>query len=237
MPNSDMFVLFTCDEGLAGLLTELLHGGAVQRASNLAGVLAATSGRPRAVGVIVDLDCVEAPVEFVRNLRKANPHVPLLALSSVLSNALINPLHEDRVELVVKPDVIANVSSFVQRARSAGFLPQQRLETWLDALAQRCRLSASERALAAGVLADDDLTRIARSLGYGERTLKQEVRSLLRKCQMRTLDGFTKTVLSEALAWDGQSPLTECDEDEREAVTLASVSCAAELPPSLVVAT
>jgi hypothetical protein len=233
MRNSDLFVILTCDEHVAELLQELLQGCAIRRASALEEVLSPSAQDSRIAGVVLDLDGLRSPVEAVRGLRQADPYVPVLALSSASPHELINPLHRERVQLVIKPDVAANVGSFARRACSAGVLPQQRLQTWLDALAQRCSLSASERTLAAGILADDDLTRAARLLGYGERALKQEIRSLLRKCQMRTVDGFTKTVLGDVLVWDGHSHTVPDREDQEEAVMAPDTGSAHDLASAI----
>ncbi len=128
--------------------------------------------------------------------------MPILALASSASCELINGVHEQRAELVVKPVADSNVVSFTQRALLSGWLPDARVSAWLDELSRRYDLTPREVQLIVYTLGNEPRTKMMRRLGITENTLKSQVRALLRKFGARSLDGLAKFVLSGALVWE-----------------------------------
>jgi len=159
--------------------------------------------RTRWSGVVVDLDGFDAePLFAMRCLREASPLVPVLALASRADAALVNGLHANRGELVLKPVGDVNVISFVQRALVSGWLPDERVAAWVSQLARVRGLTPREMQLVAYALGNESRQKVIRRLGITENTLKTQVRSLLRKCNARSMDGLAKRVLRDALVFE-----------------------------------
>ncbi len=172
---------------------------------------------PRALwsGVVIDLDSLDGAVaDTLRRVREAHPLVPILALASAASAELVNTLHAQRAELVMKPVGEVNVTSFVQRALVSGWLPDERVAAWVDELARRNHLTPREVQLMAYALGNESRTKVMRRLGITENTLKTQVRALLRKCSARSMDGLAKSVLRDALIFDAPPGRDELDDHE-----------------------
>ena len=166
-------------------------------------------------GVVVDLDADDPePLASMQRLRLAHPLVPVLALASKVNAELVNGLHAVRAELVLKPVGELNLVSFVQRALVSGWLPDERVAAWVDELARRRGLTPREVQLMAYALGNESRHQVMRRLGITENTLKTQVRALLRKCGATTMDGLAKTVLRDALIFDGEPPAMAEQEDD-----------------------
>jgi hypothetical protein len=61
-------------------------------------------------------------------------------------------------------------------------------------------------------LGNESRQKVMRRLGITENTLKTQVRSLLRKCSARSMDGLAKTVLRDALVFETQPVDMDADE-------------------------
>lgn len=211
------FLLITRDDGLALTLGEPLQRySVVRRAKTYAEAVTMLLPNSRWSGVVVDLDGFDAePLETMKRLREAHPLVPVLALASQASAGLINGLHAWRAELVLKPVGEVNLVSFVQRSLVSGWLPDERVAAWVDELARARGLTPREVQLMAYALGNESRQKVMRRLGITENTLKTQVRSLLRKCNARSMDGLAKTVLRDALIFETQP--VDCDgQDEAE---------------------
>jgi len=205
------FLLVIRDDGLALALSEPMQRYSVVRRARSARE-AMTMLVPRALwsGVVIDLDGLELPaLETLERVRVAHPLVPILVLSASVTPALVNALHAQRAELVMKPVGESNITSFVQRALVCGWLPDERVAAWVDELARRNHLTPREVQLMAYALGNESRTKVIRRLGITENTLKTQVRALLRKCGARSMDTLAKNVLREALVFDGQMTLSD----------------------------
>ena len=198
------FLLITRDDALALTLGEPIQRySVVRRARCYREACSMLTPNARWSGVVVDIDGFDAdPLETMRQLREAHPLVPVLALASQASADLINGLHVYRGELVLKPVGEINLVSFVQRALVSGWLPDERVAAWVDALARGRGLTPREVQLMAYALGNESRQQVMRRLGITENTLKTQVRSLLRKCNARSMDGLAKMVLRDALIFD-----------------------------------
>jgi DNA-binding NarL/FixJ family response regulator len=198
------FLLIARDDGLAQSLSEPLQRySVVSRARCYAEAASMLLSNSRWSGVVVDLDGFDTDaLEAMRRLREAHPLVPVLAVASQASAALVNGLHAFRAELVLKPVGELNLVSFVQRALVSGWLPDERVAAWVDELARVRGLTPREVQLMAYALGNESRQKVMRRLGITENTLKTQVRSLLRKCNARSMDGLAKTVLRDALIFE-----------------------------------
>ncbi len=199
------FLLVIRDDGLATVFSEPMQRYSVVRRARSARE-AVPMLVPRALwsGVVIDLDTLDAPaLDTLERIRAAHPLVPILALASSATPELVNAVHGQRAELVMKPLGEANIISFVQRALVSGWLPDERVAAWVDELARRNHLTPREVQLMAYSLGDESRAKVIRRLGITENTLKTQVRALLRKCGARSMDTLAKNVLREALVFDG----------------------------------
>jgi DNA-binding NarL/FixJ family response regulator len=214
------FLLIARDDGLALSLSEPVQRySVVRRARSYAEAAEMLQSNSRWSGVVVDLDGFDAdPLETMQRLREVHPLVPVLALASEASAELVNGLHAWRAELVLKPVGEVNMISFVQRSLVSGWLPDERVAAWVDELARARGLTPREVQLMAYALGNESRQRVMRRLGITENTLKTQVRSLLRKCNARSMDGLAKTVLRDALIFETQpAPDDETVETEIDA--------------------
>jgi DNA-binding NarL/FixJ family response regulator len=212
------FLLVARDDALAHALSEPIQRySVVRRARCYRDALPMLLPRTRWSGVVVDLDGFDAdPIFAIRCLREASPLIPVLAVSSKADAALVNGLHANRGELVLKPVADANIISFVQRALVSGWLPDERVAAWVEQLARVRGLTPREVQLVAYALGNESRQRVMRRLGITENTLKTQVRSLLRKCDARSMDSLAKRVLRDALVFDTDIPAQEDDEPEAQ---------------------
>lgn len=206
------FLLVARDDGLAQSLSEPLQRySVVSRARCYRDAASLLLSNARWSGVVVDLDGLESDsLEAVQRLREAHPLVPVLAVASQASASLVNGLHAWRAELVLKPVADLNLVSFVQRALVSGWLPDERVAAWVDELARARGLTPREVQLMAYALGNESRQKVMRRLGITENTLKTQVRSLLRKCNARSMDGLAKSVLRDALIFE-TPPLDDPD--------------------------
>ncbi len=210
------FLLVIRDDGLAMALSEPMQRySVVRRARSARDAIPMLVPRALWSGLVIDLDSVEAPaIDTLARIRAAHPLVPILALASSATGALVNALHAQRAELVMKPVGEANIVSFVQRALVCGWLPDERVAAWVDELARRNHLTAREVQLMAYALGDESRAQVMRRLGITENTLKTQVRALLRKCGARSMDTLAKNVLREALVFDGKPNHVSADDED-----------------------
>lgn len=151
----------------------------------------------RFAGAIVLAD--EENLEQVQQLGARIPGLPVLALLGARQRDLINALSTRGVSCVLLPLQGAPVVSFVQRALTHNFVPNDRVASTIAQLALSRSLTAREVQLVSYCLADEPRARVRRRLGITENTLKSQIRGLLRKCGERNLDSLAKNVLRTSL--------------------------------------
>jgi len=198
------FLVVARDDSLAQALGEPIQRySVVRRARCYKEAISMLNPDERWSGVLVDVDTFDGDtVVALSYLREANPLIPVLAVASRADAALVNGLHAFRGELVLKPVGEGNVVSFVQRALVSGWLPDERVAAWVDQLAKTRGLTPHEVQLIAYALGNESRQRVIRRLGITENTLKTQVRSLLRKCDARSMDSLAKRVLRDALVFE-----------------------------------
>ncbi len=151
----------------------------------------------RFAGVIVQVD--EENLALVERLTERAPGLPILALLGPRQRDQLNVLSARGVSSVLLPLQGASVVSFVQRALTHNFVPNERVASTIAHLATTRALTAREVQLVSYSLGDEPRARVRRRLGITENTLKSQIRSLLRKCGERNLDALAKNVLRSSL--------------------------------------
>jgi DNA-binding CsgD family transcriptional regulator len=132
-------------------------------------------------------------------LRTRAPLLPLMVVLREGCPGLINRLQSKDIEVCVLPVQEPGVTSFVQRAFTSGFLPDEQVARLVAHLAETRGLTPREVQLLVFSLGDEPRERVRRRLGISENTLKTQIRSLLRKCAERNVDSLAKNVLRAAL--------------------------------------
>ncbi len=199
------FLIDVSEEHLAAELVEVVQRYGVARAlradeRDRGGGLLTEPGR--VAGIIVE---ARGPNEsFLQGLREACPSTPMLALCQPSEDLraqwqLINTAQRLGIEVAHLPVQVPNVVSFVQRALSAAFLPHEGVARVVSELARARGLTAREVQILTYCLGNETRKRVRRRLGIAENTLKTQVRSLLRKCDERSVDALAKNVLRAAL--------------------------------------
>jgi DNA-binding NarL/FixJ family response regulator len=211
------FLIDVRDAELAETTKDAVQRFGVVRASSAGGEedSAALIAEPgRVAGMIIQVE--QADVARLREVRAQVPCLPVLALfgsradppaatfrcaNSRLHSSweLINTSQQLGIELAQLPVHVPNVVSFVQRALSASFLPHGGVARVVSELAQARALSAREVQILTYCLGNEPRKRVRRRLGIAENTLKTQIRSLLRKCDERSVDALAKNVLRAAL--------------------------------------
>ena|GEM_PF-2159421 len=153
--------------------------------------------RGRVAGLIVEL--TDRPIARLQELRELAPSTPILALAHAADAALVNASQHANIELAIVPVQLPSLVSFVQRALSASFLPHAGVARALADLARARRLTPREVQILTYCLGNEPRARVRRRLGVAENTLKTQVRSLLRKCEARSVDALAKNLLRAAL--------------------------------------
>ncbi len=194
------FLVDVPNEVSAQAIVDVIQRYGVARALHLStdpqcDVLLGETGR--VAGCVLRVEADES--ERLRELRARMPTLPVLALSSFSSWELINTAQHLDIELAQWPVPMPNLVSFVQRALSASFLPHDGVARVVSELAEARALTAREVQILTYCLGDEPRKRVRRRLGIAENTLKTQVRSLLRKCDERSVDALAKNVLRAAL--------------------------------------
>jgi DNA-binding NarL/FixJ family response regulator len=151
-------------------------------------------------GAVVDIGLPDGTgFEVVAALRKLSEEVPVLVLTGSNDPAAINLAHALRAEYVCKPEFLANLQQFVQRALGGKAPPpKDRISATIASIGAECRLSTRETEILK--LAVDGIPRshIAEAMRVSENTVKTQVRSLLDKCGQESLSSAVWWVRSRA---------------------------------------
>lgn len=205
------FLLVTPNDGLAHSLRAPMQRYAVTRhMRGLEEALELLRTQDRWSAVVMDLAKATDPAHCMLQVREANALVSALAVLPSPSPQVINAAHAHRIELSCQPVGDSNMAGFMRRAMVHGWLPDGRVAAWVDELAQRRSLTAREVQLIAYALGSEPRRQVMRRLGITENTLKTQVRSLLRKCGARSMDGLAHNVLRQALISERQPAVSSC---------------------------
>lgn len=151
----------------------------------------------RFAGVIVQVDPENLPA--LELLATRMPGLPILALLGLRQRDQLNALSARGICCALLPLEPTLVVSFVQRALTHNFVPNERVASTIAQLAAKRALTAREVQLVSYCLGDEPRARVRRRLGITENTLKSQIRGLLRKCGERNLDSLAKNVLRSSL--------------------------------------
>jgi FixJ family two-component response regulator len=218
----DLFILVSDDALLSRTLTQLtLERAEMVVISNVAQAL--TVDRRRVRGVI--LDGAQIKLQVVRELtrlRTAFPLAHLLFVATAAQTMLVNDVQPLRVELLARPLPAPALSSFVERALSAGRLSERHVRAWIEEMACECRLTRRDVALMPLVLEEETAEATCARLGVDEMTLQRALRRLVKKCRMRNTDRLAKNLLRDALLFSREATADLIEPLSARAASLAS---------------
>jgi DNA-binding NarL/FixJ family response regulator len=232
MSQSGSVLCLSSDQSLCGALGAALGEHVVVRlAVDPAEALNVLSD-VRWAALIVDTDTIDGhELEFLRAMRAATPILPTLVLAQRLSAGLINGAHGLRVELMAKPAELGEAVAFVQRSVASKGLSDDTVRAWTSVLITRHGLDEREADLFAYVLERETKDDVQRRWQVAEPIFQSHVRSLLRKCEVRTLDALSKRVLIHSVLYRVDPRLAEqsceLDLDDDPARAEAALSKAA----------
>jgi DNA-binding NarL/FixJ family response regulator len=210
MSQSGSILCLSSDQGLCSALTaQLGEQVVVRRAVDPSEALGALSSVHWAA-LLIDMDGLEGQeLEFLRALRSMAPITPALVLARQLTAAIINGAHTLRVELMAKPAELGEAVAFVQRSVASKGLSDEQVRAWTDILTARHALDSREADLFAYVLERESRDDVLRRWQVSEPVFQAHVRSLLRKCEVRTLDALAKRVLIHSVLYRVDPRLAE----------------------------
>jgi DNA-binding NarL/FixJ family response regulator len=192
---------FHIDVKQADLLAELAPGvrqyGPTRSGPLTAQVVEEILQPGRFAGVIVQVDGDN--LEALDRLCTRMPGLPILALLGRRQHEQLNLLSARGIASAMLPLQCGVVVSFVQRALTHNFVPNERVASTIAQLAASRALTPREVQLVSYCLGDEPRARVRRRLGITENTLKSQIRGLLRKCGERNLDALAKNVLRTSL--------------------------------------
>ena len=228
MSQSGSILCLSSDQSLCSALgMQLGEHVVVRRAIDPVEALGALSD-VRWAALIIDTDDIAGQeLDFLRTMRTVAPILPALVIARQLSAALINGAHGLRVELMAKPADVGDAAAFVQRAVSSKGLSDQQVQAWTSVLVARYGLDEREADLFAYVLERESKEDVLRRWQVAEPDFQALVRSLLRKCEVRTLDALAKRVLIQSVLFRVDPRLVEqsgeLELDEEAAPSKAAV--------------
>jgi hypothetical protein len=198
--QTDTFVLFSADAGLADALSAAVADEAVLLVASSYPELLALARQPHVRGLVVDaLSLSHQAVQKLERLRSEVPLVRLLFVVSELPALLLNDLQPLRVDILARPLPAQALSLFVQRSLNAGRLKTKSVAAYIDQLASAHRLSGKEISLFPVVLDNETPKQACERLGLDEVVFSRTMRRLLKKCHMRSADRLAKSVMRDAL--------------------------------------
>jgi DNA-binding NarL/FixJ family response regulator len=139
-------------------------------------------------------------LELVRLLREQHVQIPVLVISGSLDPNIANRAHLLRASCVFKPDIVANVSAFVERAIAGSGELTRRTMAAVREVSASCGLTGREHEILELVAFGVPRERLAIELGVSENTLKTHVRSMLQKCNETRIESLARAVLDQVVA-------------------------------------
>jgi DNA-binding NarL/FixJ family response regulator len=198
------FIVVESDSGTQETLLAVCRAfRSAEGARDLGRAHAIFSAQRQIIGLITELDLPDGNgVELVKSVRRHRPLLPILVLTSRTDPNTINALHGLRTEFLCKPTRRRALKGFLRRAVAFERLKDVRVAELIDIYARRHRLTPRETDLVIGAVAGMSRDALGNQLGTSQNTLKTQVRSLLRKCGLTSLDELARLVLSEMLVID-----------------------------------
>jgi DNA-binding NarL/FixJ family response regulator len=186
-----------------------VYGGAL----GVAGAKAALAAiRAPSGWVAIVLDAVLADgsgFELLAEVRQLGLSLPALVLTTLHDRESVNRADTLRAEFLCKPPDEECLTSFARRAVAYHWTHSRRLATIVDAMALERHLTYRESELVAAALAGMPRRLIAEELGVTENTIKVQVRLLLAKCGVSSLDELADALLRRALGGSGVRPAAQ----------------------------
>lgn len=152
------------------------------------------------LGAVIDIGLPDGSgFDVALAFRERQPAAPILIATGRNDADVINRAHAERMELLHKPFPFDEVRRFVERAREADAVPDQRIEETIARFAAECSLTPREREILAASVRHPTRADLAALLGVSENTAKTQIKSLLRKTGFESLHALSKSLLREAL--------------------------------------
>lgn len=195
------FLVVEPDADTAAVLTRLCKK--LRRARLVASAAEARSVLERdhkLTGVIVEEDLPDdRGTTLLKEVRSANPLLPVLVLTGNTHPDVINRAHRYRGEFLAKPTRRQALMGFLARAVAFERVPEERVSFLIDATVAQCGLTPRESDVLAAAVAGTPRKEIAAQIGTSENTVKSVVKSALRKLPHGSLDEAAREILHHAL--------------------------------------
>ncbi len=198
--TSHAFLVVEDDAFAARTFVALIRAQAFARSvSTVKQALTAIDQRPW-TGLLLDVTLPDGSgLDLLERLRGERNEVPVLVVTGSHDPTVANRAHRLGASCVFKPDVVADLRTFVHRAITATSDNQTRTLAAVRSLRRRLQLSGREldvvELLALGVPRE----RLADELDVSENTVKTTVRRLLAKFKETSTEGVARAVFEEVL--------------------------------------
>ncbi len=204
-PSRKAFLVVDDDSVWIRLATASLEPYArVVASQSLAAARAVLTHEGHPSGVILDLELPDGSgFELLRELRQAGYTAPALILTSHTQGEFLREAGRLRAEFVRKPPDESQLAQFARRSVSYYWTGDERVGWLVDELARSESLTPREVEILAAGIAGLPRELLAEDLGISTNTLKSQIRRLLLKCRVKTLDELARQVLTQALAGSG----------------------------------
>jgi DNA-binding NarL/FixJ family response regulator len=154
--------------------------------------------RPRLAGAILDIRLPDGSgLDVLRELRRRGYACPALVLTALFERHYAAEAQLCGAEFLAKPARSQHLRAFGLRLSAYAHSGDARSRLFVQAFAQRLRLSPRETEIVALALADFPRDEILDRLGITPNTLKTHVRVLLRKTETRTLAELARRLRRE----------------------------------------
>jgi hypothetical protein len=216
-------LIISQESSFARLISERFPRVTMQHAGEWHEALGALRRSPWSA-VVLDVDGADAPLEFLRMVRMLAPITPVLVLTRKLPAELINGAHAQRMELLAKPVDQTALLDFAERSLvSSRGLQTQQVQAWVKVLVKRCELNPFEADLFNHVLGHETREEVVRRWQSTEPRMHAHLLSLLRKCDVRSVDSLAKRVMIQAVRMRMDpnvafEPIGDADQDDEPAL-------------------
>ena len=152
------------------------------------------------VGAVLDISLPDGSgVEFLQELRRLWPNLPVMMLTGHLERDYLNRAQALGAEYVCKPAGRDNLIPFVKRAVIENQDAEALVASYVHEYAERMHLSPRETQLLSLSVRGLSRGAAAQELGTAENTVKAQTRTLLRKTGARTYAALGNKLLREAV--------------------------------------
>jgi len=151
-------------------------------------------------GLILDISLPDGNgLSLIPEARANDPDMPIIVVTGVDASGVANKIHLLNAVYVCKPNVHANIRSFLRTCAASG---QPNLSQLIDELETTYALTPAERRLIAAALMTSARERIAAHLGLSLNTVKRQIASILAKASANSLDELVAPLRAKALRCD-----------------------------------